>query len=285
MASDRTLTPILTGLSFGEGPRWRDDRLWFSDFYQHRVMTVTIDGDSEVMLEVPQQPSGLGWMPNGDLLVVSMLDRRLLRWDGQTTTEHADLSTQVSAPCNDMVVDDVGRAYVGNFGFERHKGEPQADTTVMVVEPDGAISVGSDGMAFPNGTIITPDGGTLVIGESMGGRLTAFDRDPTTGALSNRRVWADLNGNIPDGICLDTDGAIWVADPRNGEVIRVLEGGTVTDRIACADGRHAFACMLGGPDRRTLFVVTNFGSGPEVMTSADGRIEIIEVDVPGAGLP
>ncbi len=281
----KTLTTVLDGLAFGEGPRWRDDRLWFSDFYQHRVSTVTVDGETEVLLEVPNQPSGLGWMPNGDLLVVSMLDRKLLRWDGETTTTHADLSAQVTSPCNDMVVDDVGRAYVGNFGFNRHLGEPMVDTTVMIVEPDGEVSVGSDGMAFPNGTVITDVGATLIVGESMGNRLTAFDRDGSTGALSNRRIWADLGSNVPDGICLDAEGAIWVADPRNGQVFRVLEGGEVTERISCGEDRHAFACMLGGDDRRTLFVITNVTSGPKAETTRNGRVETVEVSVPGAGLP
>ncbi len=276
---------MLDGLSFGEGPRWRGDRLWFSDFYRHRVSTVTVDGETEVMLDVPQQPSGLGWMPDGDLLVVSMLDRKLLRWDGQKTSVHADLSERVSSPCNDMVVDDVGRAYVGNFGFNRHLGEPVTDTTLMIVEPDGEISVGSEEMAFPNGTVITTDGATLIVGESMGNRLTAFDRDTDSGALSNRRAWADLGTNVPDGICLDAEGAIWVADPRNGQVFRVLEGGEVTDRIECGDGRHAFACMLGGADRRTLFVITNETSGPKAEVTRNGRVETTEVAVPGAGLP
>ncbi|MGI9597825.1 MAG: SMP-30/gluconolactonase/LRE family protein [Acidimicrobiales bacterium] len=279
------LTPILDGLSFGEGPRWHDGRLWFSDFYQHRVSTVTIDGHSEVMFEVDQQPSGIGWLPNGDLLVVSMLDRRLLRWDGQSTSVHADLSELVTSPCNDMVVDADGRSYVGNFGFNRHQGESFTETTLVIVEPDGQVSIGADGMAFPNGTVITPDGATLVVGESMGNRLTAFDRDIATGQLSDRRVWADLGQNVPDGICIDVDGGIWVADPRNGQVLRVMEGGQVTDRIRCQEGRHAFACMLGGEDRRTLFVITNFTSGPDAETTRNGRVEIVEVDRPGAGLP
>ncbi len=279
------LTPILDDLSFGEGPRWRNDRLWFSDFYRHRVSTVTAEGATEVMLEVPQQPSGLGWLPDGDLLVVSMLDRRVLRWDGQTTSVHADLSELVTSPCNDMVVDEIGRAYVGNFGFNRHQGEAFTETTVVTVEPDGAVAIGADALAFPNGTVITPDGATLIIGETMGNRLTAFDRDVDTGVLGNRRVWADLGENLPDGICLDAEGAIWVADPRNGQVFRVIEGGEVTDRVHCEEGRHAFACMLGGTDRRTLFVVTNFTSGPTAEATRHGRIETVEVAVPGAGLP
>ena len=248
------LTPILDGLAFGEGPRWRDGLLWFSDFYRHEVATVTPDGQRDTRFEVPEQPSGLGWMPNGDLLVVSMLDRRILRWDGRTLTEHADLSDLVRAPCNDMVVDGDGRAYVGNFGFNRHEGETFTETM-------------------------------LIVGETWGNRLTAFDRDPATGILGTRRIWADLGPHLPDGICLDADGAIWVADPRNGQVFRVREGGEITDRVGCGDGRHAFACMLGGDDGRTLFVITNTGSGPGIADDRTGRIETVEVDVPGAGWP
>lgn len=279
------LTPILDGLSFGEGPRWRNDRLWFSDFYRHEVVTVTPDGQRETVFEVAEQPSGLGWLPNGDLLVVSMLDRRLLRWDGRWPSTHADLSELVASPCNDMVVDADGRAYVGNFGFDRHAGEPFAETTMIVVEPDGRPSVGAENLAFPNGAVITGDGNTLIVGETMANRLTAFDRDPGTGQLGNRRVWADLGHNLPDGICLDAEGAIWVADPRNGQVFRVLEGGEVTDRIGCGPGRHAFACMLGGSDRRTLFVVTNETSGPPAAATRNGRIESVTVAVPGDGWP
>ncbi|MEM9561365.1 MAG: SMP-30/gluconolactonase/LRE family protein [Actinomycetota bacterium] len=284
MAS-RELTTILDDLAFGEGPRWHDGRLWFSDFYRHEVVAVTPDGEREHQVEVPNQPSGLGWTPDGDLLVVSMLDRRLLRWDGETLAEHADLSSLVTAPCNDMVVDGDGRAYVGNFGFEYEKGETFVETLLVIVEPDGTVAAGPDDLAFPNGTVITPDGATLVVGESWGRRLTAFERDPATGALGERRVWADLAPGVPDGICLDADGAIWVGDPRNGEVFRVLEGGEVTDRISCGDGRHAFACMLGGDDGTTLFVVTNVGSGSARAGEREGRIEKVEVDVPAAGWP
>ena len=283
--SERSLTSILDGLAFGEGPRWRDGLLWFSDFYRHEVVTVSPGGDREHRVVVPEQPSGLGWLPDGDLLIVSMLDRRLLRWNGEELTEHADLSDLVSAPCNDMVVDGDGRAYVGNFGFDRHKGETFTETNLVVVEPDGSTTVGPGDLAFPNGTVITPDGSTLIVGESWGNRLTAFERDPATGTLGERRIWADLGAGVPDGICLDADGAIWVADPRNGQVFRVREGGEVTDRIGCGEGRHAFACMLGGADGTTLFVVTNTGSGPGVAEARSGRIETIEVEVAGAGWP
>jgi sugar lactone lactonase YvrE len=280
-----TLITLLDGLSFPEGPRWHQGQLWFSDFYRHEVVAVDLDGRRETMVAVPHQPSGLGWLPSGELLVVSMLDRRLLRWDGETTATHADLSALVPRPCNDMVVDGDGRAYVGNFGFNRHEGEEPADTVMVAVEPDGAMSVAADGLAFPNGTIITPDGATLVVGETMGSRLTAFDRDPASGRLTNRRIWADLAPNVPDGICLDAEGAIWVADPRNGEVIRVREGGEVNERVATGEGRNAYACMLGGPEGRTLFVATNTGSGPDAAATRNGRIEVVDVEVAGAGWP
>ena len=279
------LTPILDGLAFGEGPRWREGQLWFSDFYRHEVATVTPDGLRQTRFEVPQQPSGLGWLPDGDLLVVSMLDRRVLRWDGEALSVHADLSALVASPCNDMVVDDAGRAYVGNFGFDRHQGEPFAETMLAIVEPDGTVAPGPGGLSFPNGSVITPDGSTLIVGETLANRLTAFRRDPATGALSEPRLWADLGDHLPDGICLDAEGAIWVADPRNGQAFRVREGGEVTHRVGCGDGRHAFACMLGGDDGRTLFVITNVGSGPAVAEGRSGRIETTEVAVPAAGWP
>jgi sugar lactone lactonase YvrE len=285
MTSSSDLTPILDGLAFGEGPRWRDGVLWFSDFYRHRVATVTPEGEEEVRFEVPNQPSGLGWLPDGDLLVVSMLDHRILRWDGADLRLHADLSALVTGPCNDMVVDGDGRAYVGNFGFDRHRGETFQETRLVIVEPDGSMRPGPDGLAFPNGTVISPDGRTLIVGETLGNRLTAFERDPGTGELGERRLWADLGPHLPDGICLDAEGAIWVADPRNGQAFRVREGGEITDRVGCGEGRHAFACMLGGSEGRTLFVVTNTGSGPDIAAAGTGRIETIEVAVPGVGWP
>lgn len=285
MSDDLVLTPILDGISFGEGPRWRDGKLWFSDFYRHVVETVTPAGDRETILEVPQQPSGLGWLPDGDLLIVSMLDRKLLRWDGTDLTQHADLSSLVAQPCNDMVVDTEGRAYVGNFGFNRHQGDEPTTTHLTVVEVDGTVAAGPGDLFFPNGTVITADGSTLIIGETMGQKLTAFDRDPATGALSNQRLWADLGPHFPDGICLDAEDGVWVADPRNGQAFRVLEGGEITDRVSCGEGRHAFACMLGGADGTTLFVVTNTGSGPEAAASLNGRIETVEVSVARAGQP
>jgi sugar lactone lactonase YvrE len=251
--NDPTLALFLDHLAFPEAPRWHDGALWFSDFYTQRVQRVDMKGYCETMVSVPGQPSGLGWLPDGRLLVVSMTDRRLLRLDGQGLTEVADLSPLAPFHCNDMVVDAKGRAYIGNFGFDLMTGETPRSTNLILVLPDGQARVVAQDLLFPNGAVITPDGRTLIIGESYASRLTAFDI-AEDGSLSGRRVWATLNRAAPDGICLDAEGAIWLASPISREVIRVREGGEVTHRIATPG--QALACMLGGQDRRTLFVLT-----------------------------
>jgi sugar lactone lactonase YvrE len=279
----RKLTTLLDGLSFPEGPRWHDGKLYFSDMHAHRVMTVDTQGRSSVVCEVPAWPSGLGWLPDGRMIVVSMTDRRLLRMEKGALVPHAELSALAPFHCNDMVVDSVGRAYVGNFGFDLHKGEQPRPTVMIMVTPEGKPRVVADELTFPNGTVITPDGRTLIVGESFGRRLTAFDI-AADGSLANRRVWAELGDNVPDGIALDAEGAIWVASPTKSEVIRVKRGGEVPERIKVAT--DTFACMLGGPDRRTLFVLTAASSDPdECRRNPTGKIEITQVDVPGAGLP
>ena len=274
---------LLDGLTFPEGPRWHEGRLWISDFYSHRVLAVDPQGRAETIAEVPGQPSGLGWTPDGALLIVSMLDRRLLRLEGGETRAVADLSALAGGPCNDMVVDAQGRAYVGNFGFDRHKGEPERETCIVLVEPDGRANPAADGLSFPNGTAITPDGATLIVAETLAHRLTAFDAAPD-GTLSNRRCFAQMDGCFPDGICLDAEGAVWVADARGQRVVRVFEGGRI-ERTISTGGQGAYACMLGGDDRRTLFVCTSSGTGPAMAEKSDGRIEFVRVDVPGTGLP
>jgi len=274
---------LLDGLTFPEAPRWRDGRLWFSDFYSHRVMSVGLDGRAQTIVQVPQRPSGLGWTPAGELLVVSMLDRRLLRFDGKRLQQVADLSAVATGPCNDMVVDAAGRAYVGNFGYDRHNGEAERNACLARVDPDGRVLRAAEDLVFPNGMVITPDGRTLIVGETFANRLTVFDRGED-GSLANRRVFAELPGCYPDGICLDAEGAVWVANPRGDRVLRVLEGGRIADSVATPQ-RGSYACMLGGPDRRTLFILTNTGSGPAMAQKADGRIETVRVPVPGAGLP
>ncbi len=274
---------LLDGLRFPEGPRWHDGRFWFSDMHAGQVIAVDLSGRSEVVVEVKAEPSGLGWLPDGRLLVVSMRDRRLLRLDADGLTQVADLSDLASYHCNDMVVDAEGRAYVGNFGFDLHAGESPTSANLILVHPDGRSEVAAADLRFPNGAVITPDGRTLIVGESFGGCLTAFDV-ADDGTLSGRREWAKLEGAVPDGICLDAEGAIWVASPiGKGGVLRVREGGEVTQRIAVEN--EAFACMLGGPERRTLFICTAPDSNPEKTGDRGGRIETVEVQIPGAGLP
>jgi len=266
------LESFVDGLSFGEGPRWHQGKLWYSDFYVHQVSTADENGKTEVIVEVPGRPSGLGWRPDGTMLIVSMTDRRLMRFAGGKLTVEAELKSIATGLCNDMIVDAKGRAYVGNFGFDRHAGEKQKPAVLARVDPDGSVHKAADDLAFPNGTVITPDGRTMIIGETMAKRLTAFD------------IAAETPNCNPDGICLDAEGGIWVTGAFTHHMVRVLEGGKVTHDLDLGE-RAAYACMLGGRDRRTLYVITNTGSGPDMAKKRDGRIETMRVDVPGAGLP
>ena len=275
---------LLDGLTFPVGPRWHDGRLWFSDFYTHRVIALDESGKAETIVQVPQQPSGLGWLPDGSLLVVSMLDRKLMRFAGGVLSEYADLSGLATGPCNDMVVDGKGRAYVGNFGFDRFKGEPERTASLIRVDPDRSVSEATVELLFPNGTVITPDGKKLIVAETIGQALTIFDI-AEDGSLENRGVFAQMPEMFPDGICLDAEGAVWFANPRKGYVARVFEGGDIEHRIDLEPGRGAFACMLGGSDGRTLFICSCTGSGPAAASKTDGRIETIRVEVPRAGWP
>lgn len=277
------LKVLIDGLAFPEGPRWHDGKFVFSDMHAHQVIAVDMAGKREVICEVPNRPSGLGWLPNGRMLVVSMTDRKLMRLDPDGLKTVADLTKLAPFDCNDMVVDARGRAYVGNFGFDLHKNETPRGTTLVMAAPDGSARVVAEEMMFPNGMVITADGKTLIVGETFGRRLTAFDI-AADGSLANRRVWADLGQSLPDGICLDAENAIWVACPTSSEVIRVKQGSEVVDRIKVET--DAFACMLGGPDGRTLFVATAPNSDPEkCRATRGGRIETTQVEVPRAGLP
>ena len=273
---------LIDGLLFGEGPRWHQDALWLSDMHAQQVLKVSSDGTKEVIVEIANdQPSGLGWLPNGDLLIVSMTDRALLRYDGYELAHHADLSELASWYCNDMVVDHQGRAYVGNFGFDLHNNAPMKTAELICVEPNGEARVVAEDLSFPNGTVITPDGQTLIVGESFGGKLTAFTIE-VNGDLKAPRTWADLpEGSVPDGICLDADGGIWCASPTSNECLRIIEGGEVTHSIALE--RLGIACMLGGDK---LYVLTSTSSHPdECKERKDARIEIYDAPHPGAGLP
>ena len=231
MSDGSRLATLIEGLSFPEAPRWHDGRLWLSDFYTHRVLAIDEQGRAETIVEVPQRPSGLGWRPDGTLLVVSMRDRSLYRVDGGKLSLVADLSAHATGMCNDMVVDSAGRAYVGNFGYDRHAGEQPRTTCMLRVDPDGRVTRAAEELLFPNGTVITPDGRTLIVGETFAHRLTAFDI-AADGSLSNRRLFGEMEGLYPDGICLDAEGAVWIADPWGKRVVRMIDGGRVDRTIS-----------------------------------------------------
>ncbi len=290
----RATRVLADGIHFGEGPRWRDGRLWFSDFHAHAVKSVSLSGDLRTEFTIDDRPSGLGWMPDGSMLVVSMIKRQVLRRsvDG-TISVHADLSEIAVFRSNDMVVDAAGYAWVGDFGFDLDgEIETRGPQSVIAdhptgrlacVAPDGAVSVAAEDMHFPNGSVITPDGNTLIVGESLGGALTAFDVGPA-GALSGRRVWASTLPRVPDGICLDDKGAIWIANPLAPECVRIAEGGEVLEVIETGD--PCFACMLGGEDGRTLFMLTAKTSNADASRAEpQGRLLIAAVEAPHAGLP
>lgn len=267
------------GLRFPEAPRWHGDRLWYSDMYAGEVRSLDLAGRSAVEVRLDGPCSGLGWLPDGSLLVVSMVDRKLMRVDAGCASVHADLSTLAPHHANDLVVDTRGRAYVGNFGSDISGGGAPTPTGLILVEPDGRARVVADELVFPNGMAITADGQTLIVAETFASRLTAFDR-ARDGSLSRRRVWAELGGAMPDGICLDAKNAVWLASPFSRELLRVREGGEILERIATE--QLPVACALGGGDGRTLFVLTTLHFEPEKTVERTGRIEIARVSVPAS---
>jgi sugar lactone lactonase YvrE len=285
---------VAEGLYFGEGPRWHDGRLWFSDFHAHAVRSLDpATGQLRTELELDDQPSGLGWLPDGRLLVVAMRRRQVLRVDPDGVTIHADLSGVATFLANDMVVDAAGRAYVGNFGFDLdHELQARGVESVLArhptvtlarVDPDGSVHVAAAGMHFPNGSVVTPDGTTLIVAETLALRLTAFDVGPD-GSLSNRRVWAPVGMRAPDGICLDANGHVWIANAIAPECVLVAPGGEVVATVVT--DQPCFACMLGGEDRRTLYALTAPSSVHNVASvSPRGRIVSARVVTPGAGSP
>lgn len=276
-----TFSTLVKDLSLPEAPRWHDGKLWFSDIHEGRVLTANESEAVAVVVKVPNQPSGLGWLPSGELLIVSMLDRQLLCWDGDQLRVYADLSGLASYLCNDMVVDAVGRAYVGGAGPELRDGSRHG--AIILVNPDRRAEIVAEHVEGPNGAVVTPDGRTLIFAETVGRRLTAWDV-ADDGALVNRRMWADLGEIRPDGICLDASGAIWVAGMRSGEFLRVVEGGEVIERLSVGN-RTAFACMLGGADRRTLYVSVGTAYDDSAEGARQGAIEYARVEVAGAGWP
>ena len=270
---------VIEGLSFPEAPRWHAGHLWFSDFYTHSVHRADESGRLTTLAEVTGRPSGLGFTADGGVLIVSMLDKKLLKLLGGTLSEVADLSRHAGGPCNYMFVTADGRAYVGNFGFDRHNGEPPRLARLIRVDPDGSVSQEADELSFPNGMAITPDRRFLLVAETYAGRISSF-RFGDGGRLADRRSFAELADFEPDGICVDVEGAVWAADVKGHRVIRVLDGGRI-DRTISTGERIPLACVLGGQDLRTLFVCTNTGFGPKMAAKRDGKIEIVRVDVAG----
>lgn len=304
---------VVDGLAFPECPRWRPDGLWFSDQHGGQISRIGPGGGAEVMAEIPGGPSGLGWMPDGTLLAVSMHEKKLFEvalanpdsdpdsgsgspasGQGAVLTVVSDLGPYHPGLSNDMVVDATGRCYIGNIGYDIYGGEERRTTVLVLVDPNTGPpgpgrplvepQVVADDLMVPNGTVITPAGDRMILAESLAQRLTSF-RIAEDGSLSDRRVFADLGEETPDGICLDADGGIWFASVNELQVVRVEEGGRVTDRIATSGGR-AIACMLGGDDRRDLYVCATGTLDPDKSVAIhSGSIEVCRVEVPGAGLP
>jgi sugar lactone lactonase YvrE len=278
------LQTLMTGIVFGESPRWYDDRLWFSDWGAQEIIAVDLEGTSEVIARMPSFPFCIDWLPDGRLLIVSAHDRLLLRREPEgSLVTHTDLSSLSDHPWNDIVVDGRSHAYIGNIGFDFPGGE-FAPGTLALVTPDGSARQVADSLAFPNGIVVTPDNSTLILAESYANRLTAFDI-AADGSLSNQRVWADLDGGVPDGICFDAEGAVWYGDVPNKRCVRVREGGEVLQTIDL--DRGCFACMLGGGDRRTLFLVVREWGGMESTAeeARTGQVLTAPAPAPGAGWP
>jgi sugar lactone lactonase YvrE len=270
------LTTLADGFCFGEGPRWFEGLLWFSDMLGEAVHTVTLQSAMSTLRLAGHAPSGLGFRPDGCLLIASTERRQVLSYDGDTVSTVADLSDLVPASLGDMVVDDLGRAYVGSQAFE--------GGVIARIDPDGTATVAATDLDFPNGMVISPDRGTLIVAESVGRRLTAFSIGPD-GALTDRRIFADTPDGPPDGICLDAQGGVWTAMTLANRFDRIIESGEVTDRIDIGE-RTAIACTLGGPERRTLFLLSSTSAYPQRLAGTKlSRLDAVIVDVPGAGLP
>lgn len=273
---------VMTGVALGESPRWHDGRLWFSDWGAQEIIALAPDGTSEVMVHVSSMPFCIDWLPDGRLLIVSGREGLLLRQeaDGSLAT-YADLTSISRHPWNDIAVDGRGNTYVNTIGFDFPGGQ-FAPGFVALVTRDSAVRQVADGLAFPNGMAVTPDNKTLIVAESYGEKLTAFDI-AEDGNLSNQRVWANTPGDHPDGICLDVEGAVWYADVGSSRCVRVREGGEVLATVAL--DRGCFACMLGGAEGKTLYVVA--ARFPDAMSGGDrtGQVIAVEAPAPHAGRP
>jgi sugar lactone lactonase YvrE len=298
--AEREIQTLLEGGGFFEGPRWRDGTWWVSDFYRHTVSRIAPDGTETVVVEVEAQPSGLGWLPDGSLVISSMKDHKVLRHVDGRLEVLADLTGLVGGHLNDLVVDAKGRTYVGNFGFDLMGGGEPAPADLIRVDPDGTVTVVATDLDFPNGSVITPDGSTLIVGETTGNRYTAFTIGPD-GSLLERRTWASFGpspaggsfaeklGGIrvaPDGCTLDAEGHIWAADALGNRAVRVAPGGEIVDEVPGPGGSGVYACQLGGPEGTTLLLccAPDFFEHNRAV-AREAFLATVEVDVPHAGLP
>jgi sugar lactone lactonase YvrE len=279
---------LFAGGCFFEGARWHEGSWWVSDMYDGKVWRISPEGTAEIFAEVPQRPSGLGWLPNGDLLIVSIQSRELLRRgpDGNLTV-HADLSACARYWINDMVVDPRGRAYIGDIGFDPLAGGGLGPTRLCRVDPDGRVSIAAEGLLFPNGTVLSRDGKTLIVGESLGNRMTAFAL-AEDGSLHDRRIWAQFGPTpspadysfatlhsldlAPDGCAIDREDCIWVADAANQRICRVAEGGRIIAQISGPDNCGVYACALGGPDGQSLLICAAPDSTPDRCLADRGAV-------------
>jgi sugar lactone lactonase YvrE len=272
------LNALVAGRTFLEAPRWYDGALYVSDMFADAVLRISGPGEVSTITDL-EQPSGLGWLPDGSLLISSMLQRRVLRYRDGRLTAHADVSALAPQEINDMVVDSHGHAFLGQFGFDPRAGEPPVAAPLIRIDPDGSTHVAAEGMQFANGMAITADGSTLLVAESVGQCITAFTL-AADGSLTDRRVWAAVEG-FPDGIAVDRDNGVWFASPVSDRFVRVLEGGEVTDTIE-TPGRHAIACTLGGGDGDTLFLLTSttLGDGEQSQATLGAAVDTTRVRVP-----
>jgi sugar lactone lactonase YvrE len=271
---------LMTGIGLGESPRWHEGRLWFADWIAQELIALDLEGNSEVMANVPSLPFSIDWLPDGPMLITSGRNLLHMAPDGSLETR-ADLGGLSEYGWNEIVVDARGNAYVNNICFDFMSGAEFAPGIIALVTPDGSVRQVADGIAFPNGMVVTADNSTLIVAESFAGRLSAFDI-AADGGLSNRRVWAEL-GEGGDGICIDAEGAVWT--PAMKSCVRVREGGEVLERIEL--DRFCFACMLGGADGRTLFMMAADWNGPENVGKGPrtGKVLTAEAPAPHAGWP
>ena len=282
-----TLVDAYQGLKFTESPRWHNGKLWFIDIHDKRIKSVDFNGTLSTELELPFIPNAFGLAPDGAIIVGDAFQRKIYRSSQQHLMEIADLSSLTKFCLSDGIVDAQGRLYVGDIGynFVDPTAKPVDTCVIVMMKPDGKASIVGETLSFPNGMVITPDAKTLIVGETLGHRLSAFDIQ-ADGSLANKRIWAQLPHAIgPDGICLDAQGAVWVANPEGVDsVVRVLEGGKITDRIQLET--HAYAVMLAGPERKHLCICTSASHDPdEIHRNPTAKILTMEVDIPGAGTP